>query len=208
MLQDADGHVVTSVDGVAAGAALSVRVVDGRIQLGTFLDSHPFYGLHHETPVIVGGTGGRGVVSTASYEARAFGVRSGMPLSAAARRCPDAVFLAHDRVLQRWVAVKALLPELAGDAERREQFRREQLTNARATAKDWDEVFSLLMRRAELATNAEEQSQLRHEAARVAIARLLHVSVRDAYIEGEGSGHVSLLSAFGISTVATPATSC
>ena len=36
--------------------------------------------------------------------------------------------------------------------------------------------------------------------ARVAIARLLHVSVRDAYIEGEGSGHVSLLSAFGIST--------
>jgi serine/threonine-protein kinase len=47
------------------------------------------------------------------------------------RGSSGAVFLAHDRVLQRWVAVKALLPELAGDAERREQFRREQLTNAR-----------------------------------------------------------------------------
>ena len=47
------------------------------------------------------------------------------------RGSSGAVFLAHDRVLQRWVAVKALLPELAGDGERREQFRREQLTNAR-----------------------------------------------------------------------------
>ena len=34
--------------------------------------------------------------------------------------------------------------------------------------------------------------------ARVAVAPLLHVRVRDAYIEGDGSGHVSLLSAFGI----------
>ncbi len=35
--------------------------------------------------------------------------------------------------------------------------------------------------------------------ARVAIAPLLHVRVRDAYIDGEGSGHVSLLSAIGVS---------
>jgi DNA polymerase-4 len=51
-------------------------------------------------PVVVGGDGDptkRGVVSTASYEARAFGVRSGMPLRTAARRCPDAVFVAVDR---------------------------------------------------------------------------------------------------------------
>ncbi|WP_066463253.1 DNA polymerase IV [Sanguibacter suarezii] len=50
-------------------------------------------------PVIVGGRGDpteRAVVSTASYEARAFGVGSGMPLRVAARKVPDAVFLPVD----------------------------------------------------------------------------------------------------------------
>jgi DNA polymerase-4 len=52
-------------------------------------------------PVVVGGDGDptrrRQVVATASYEARAFGVHSGMPLTTAHRRCPDAVFLPADR---------------------------------------------------------------------------------------------------------------
>ena len=52
-------------------------------------------------PVVVGGDGNphrpRQVVATASYEARAFGVRSGLPLAVALRRCPDCVFLPHDR---------------------------------------------------------------------------------------------------------------
>lgn len=52
-------------------------------------------------PVVVGGDGNpqrpRQVVATASYEARAFGVHSGMPLGQAYRRCPNAVFLPSDR---------------------------------------------------------------------------------------------------------------
>jgi DNA polymerase-4 len=50
-------------------------------------------------PVVVGGDGDpskRGVVSTANYVARRFGVRSGMPLRTAYARCPEAVFLAVD----------------------------------------------------------------------------------------------------------------
>lgn len=50
-------------------------------------------------PLVVGGRGDpteRGVVSTASYEAREYGVGSGMPLRVAARKCPDAVFLPVD----------------------------------------------------------------------------------------------------------------
>jgi nucleotidyltransferase/DNA polymerase involved in DNA repair len=59
-------------------------------------------------PVVVGGDGDptkRGVVSTASYEARAYGVHSGLPLRTAARRCPEAVFLPVDK--QAYEAVSA-----------------------------------------------------------------------------------------------------
>ena len=61
-------------------------------------------------PVIVGGTGdpsaSRTVVTCASYEAREFGVHAGMPLRAAARRCPDAVFLSGDHELYSQVSAQ------------------------------------------------------------------------------------------------------
>jgi nucleotidyltransferase/DNA polymerase involved in DNA repair len=50
-------------------------------------------------PIVVGGDGDpskRGVVATASYEAREYGVHSGLPLRTAARKLPDAVFLPVD----------------------------------------------------------------------------------------------------------------
>ena len=54
-------------------------------------------------PVVVGGLGLRGVVSTCSYEARPFGVRSAMPTAQARRLCPDAAYLWPD--IARYEAV-------------------------------------------------------------------------------------------------------
>ena len=62
--------------------------------------------------LLVGGTGPRGVVSTASYEARPFGVGSAMPMAIARRRCPHAIVLPPR--FERYHAVSRVVMETLG----------------------------------------------------------------------------------------------
>lgn len=63
-------------------------------------------------PVIVGGTGARGVVATASYEARKFGVGSAMAMSKARHLCPNGIFIDGNHAY--YEAVSAELMEILG----------------------------------------------------------------------------------------------
>ncbi|MFD7614244.1 DNA polymerase IV [Streptomyces sp. NPDC059828] len=59
-------------------------------------------------PVVVGGLGPRGVVATASYEARRFGVHSAMPMAQARRLCPNAAYLVPRFSLYRSVSEQVM----------------------------------------------------------------------------------------------------
>src|SRR5258708_3326404 len=70
-------------------------------------------------PVVVGWLGPRGVVGTASYEARRHGVRSAMSIAEARRRCPQAAFLSPRFPAYEAISamVMAMLPELSPAVE-------------------------------------------------------------------------------------------
>src|SRR4051794_17333134 len=111
-------------------------------------------------PVIVGGRGDpseRAVVSTASYEARAFGVGSGMPLRLAARKAPDAVILPVDAPVYE-AASTQVMSTLRG------------MDGAVVEVLGWDEAFVGVR-------SADPQAFARRIQAAVLAATRLHCSV-------------------------------
>lgn len=115
-------------------------------------------------PVIVGGRGDpseRAVVSTASYEAREFGVGSGMPLRLAARKVPDAVILPVDADAYN-AASEHVMATLRGLASEHGPVVVEVL--------GWDEAFVGV-------TTDDPEAFARHAMAEVLEATQLHSSV-------------------------------
>ena len=115
-------------------------------------------------PVIVGGRGDpteRAVVSTASYEARAFGVGSGMPLRLAARKAPDAVILPVDADAYNAASEQVMATLRALESE-----------HGRVVLEvlGWDEAFVGV-------TTADPEAFARHAMAAVLEATQLHSSV-------------------------------
>ncbi|MFZ0142146.1 MAG: DNA polymerase IV, partial [Aeromicrobium sp.] len=111
-------------------------------------------------PLIVGGRGDpteRAVVSTASYEAREFGVRSGMPLKTAVRKCPQAVLLPVDGPVYL-AASEQVMSALRG------------LDGAVVEVLGWDEAFVGI-------DTDDPQAFARHIQAEVLAATSLHCSV-------------------------------
>ncbi len=64
--------------------------------------------VYKDKPLVIGGSSGRGVVATCSYQARSYGVKSGMPMFEALRRCPDLVVVQGDMHYYRQVSARIM----------------------------------------------------------------------------------------------------
>lgn len=107
---DGTGRLVSTDDADDTGTGILHVDMDAFFAAVAILDDPTLKG----KPIIVGGPAdGRGVVSSASYEARRFGVRSAMPVSQALRLCPTAVIVtsAYDRYLEESAKVMAIFRE-------------------------------------------------------------------------------------------------
>ena len=99
------------LDGVSGSGRTLVRVILAHLDLDAFFAAveeleEPAL---REVPLVVGGDPhGRGVVATANYRARAFGIRSAMSCAEALRRCPHATFV------RRGTRLPAVLPRGVG----------------------------------------------------------------------------------------------
>jgi DNA polymerase-4 len=114
--QDGRGRQVTTNfvdDGIASIMHVDMDAFFASVEL---LERPDLRGL----PVIVGGRGGRSVVTAATYEARKYGVNSAMPMSIALRRCPDAIVLEphFDRYSHFSKMVMAICDDLTPNVER------------------------------------------------------------------------------------------
>lgn len=111
----------------AARSDVGGRCYTGRVRILAHLDLDAFFAAVEELedpslrdrPLVVGGDPhGRGVVSTANYAARRFGIRSAMSAAEALRRCPQAVFLRpRPRVYRHysdavWSTVREVVPRV------------------------------------------------------------------------------------------------
>lgn len=84
---DGSGRLVSPADADDTGTGILHVDMDAFFASVAVLDDPSLAG----KPLIIGGSEGRGVVSSASYEARRFGVRSAMPVGQALRLCPTAI---------------------------------------------------------------------------------------------------------------------